>query len=262
MTLAKDGDQEVLWVADNGRKRQAGLEYGYPDDTVRGQALKMDLHGNVLMSIQRPDLEVYREGVYSPTFIVVNEERLGGNGDVWVADGYGESYVHRYDKSGNYISSINGEEGQAGRFNCPHAIFVDHRHGGSELYVADRANGRVQVYDMEGGFLRSFGSDFLTTPSGFVTHGDLLVIAELRARLTVCDINDQLVCYLGDNEQVCSVEGWPNNQDEVGRIVPTSLLEPGKFNSPHGMAVDADGNLYVAEWLIGGRFTRLAKLPS
>ena len=262
MTLAKEGDQEVLWVADNGRKRQAGLEYGYPDDTVRGQVLKMDLHGNVLMSIQRPDLEVYREGVYSPTFIVVNEERVGGNGDVWVADGYGQSYVHRYDSSGNYISSINGEEGQAGRFNCPHAIFVDRRRGNPELYVADRANGRVQVYDMEGGFLRSFGSDFLTTPSGFVTHGDLLVIAELRARLTICDINDQLVCYLGDNEPVCEVEGWPNNQDGAGKLVPTSLLEPGKFNSPHGMAVDADGNLYVAEWLIGGRFTRLAKLPS
>ena len=101
MTMAKDGDQEVLWVADNGRKRQADLEYGYPNDTVQGQVLKMDLHGNVLMSIQRPDLEVYREGVYSPTFIVVNEERLGGNGDVWVADGYGQSYVHRYDKLGN-----------------------------------------------------------------------------------------------------------------------------------------------------------------
>ncbi len=261
MTLVKDGDQEVLWVADNGRKRQADLEYGYVGE-VRGQVLKMDLHGNTLMRIERPDLDVYREGTYSPTFVVVNEERNGGNGDVWVADGYGESYVHRFDKAGNYISSINGEEGQAGRFKTPHAIFVDRRRGGSELYVADRANGRVQVYDMEGGFLRSFGTDFLTTPSGFVTHGDLLVIAELRARLTVCDINDQFVCYLGDNEPVCEVEGWPNNQDADGNLVATSLLEPGKFNSPHGMAVDAEGNLYVAEWLIGGRFTRLAKLPS
>jgi hypothetical protein len=36
-------------------------------------------------------------------------------------------------------------------------------------------------------------------------------------------------------------------------------LEAGKFNSPHGMAIDGKGNLYVAEWLIGGRFTKLAK---
>ena len=116
---------------------------------------------------------------------------------------------------------------------------------------------RVQVYDMEGGFKRAFGADFLTTPSGFVTYGDLMVIAELRARLAITDIDDNLVTYLGDNQQVCDVEGWPNNMGDGGNIVPTGLLETGKFNSPHGLAVDADGNLYVAEWLIGGRVTKL-----
>ncbi|MDE0824001.1 MAG: hypothetical protein OSB07_08555, partial [Dehalococcoidia bacterium] len=75
----------------------------------------MDLEGNVLASLTRPNLDVYQEGMYSPTWVAVNEERHGGNGDVWVADGYGQSYVHRYDKSGNYISSINGErEGLVG----------------------------------------------------------------------------------------------------------------------------------------------------
>ena len=159
-------------------------------------------------------------------------------------------------RDGDYVSSINGEEG-AGAYNCPHGIYIDRRKSEPELYVADRANSRVQVYDMEGGFKRSFGTDFLTTPSGFVTHGDLMVIAELRARLAVTDLNDDLLTYLGENEQVCEVEGWPNNTGDEGQIVPTSLLQTGKFNSPHGLAVDANGNLYVAEWLIGGRVTRL-----
>jgi DNA-binding beta-propeller fold protein YncE len=260
ITLVKEGADEFLWIADNGRKRQYTLGYEYPSDEVHGQVLKMDLQGKVSMSITRPDLDVYREGVYSPTWVAVNEARHGGNGDIWVADGYGQSYVHRYDKDGNYIASINGEEGQTGRFSCPHAIFIDRRGDKAELYVADRANGRVQVYDLAGKYLRAFGSDFLTTPSGFVSHGDLLVIAELRARLTVCNANDEFVCYLGANEAVCEVEGWPNNKDGSGSIIPTKLLETGKFNSPHGMAVDAEGNLYVAEWLIGGRFTKLAKL--
>ena len=260
ITLVAEGGRELLWIADNGRKRQHTIGYEYPGGGTRGQVLKMDLEGNVLASLQRPDLEVYREGMYSPTWVAVNEERHGGNGDVWVADGYGQSYVHRYDKSGNYIASINGDEGAAGRFNCPHAIFMDRRGSQTELYVADRAKGRVQVYDLEGNYQRVFGSDFLTTPSGFVAHGDFLVIAELRARLTVCGKDDQFVCYLGANEQVCDVEGWPNNKDGSGNIVPTSLLEPGKFNSPHGLAVDAQGNLYVAEWLIGGRFTRLGRV--
>ena len=213
ITLVNEGGRELLWIADNGRKRQHTIGYEYTGGGVRGQVLKMDLEGNVLASLQRPDLDVYREGTYSPTWVVANEERHGGNGDVWVADGYGQSYVHRYDKAGNYIASINGEEGGAGRFNCPHAIFIDRRGSHPELYVTDRANGRVQVYDLEGSYKRVFGSDFLTTPSGIVAHGEMLVIAELRARLTVCGKNDEFVCYLGANEQVCNVEGWPNNKD-------------------------------------------------
>ena len=186
------------------------------------------------------------------------KRHLRGNGDVWVAGGYGESYVHRFDKPGDYLGSINGEEG-ARRFDCPHGIFIDRRKGDPELYVADRTNYRVQVYDMEGRFKRSFADDFLSSPSGFVTDGDLMVIAELRARLAVIGRDDNLVCYLGDNEGVCSKDGWPNGENQDGEVIPTGLLQPGLFNSPHGMAVDKQGNLFVAEWR---RFTKLENLRS
>ena len=261
ITLIKEGTSEFLWIADNGRKRQHSLGYQYPPSTgpFSGQVMKTYLDGEILMTLPKPEIGVYQQGNYSPTFVAVHEERHGGNGDIWVADGYGESYVHRYTKSGEYISSINGEEG-AGRFNCPHAIFIDRRGDDPELYVADRTNHRVQVYDLEGRFMRSFGGDFLSSPSGFVTDGDLMVVAELRARLAVIDKDDKLLCYLGENEEVCSVDEWPNNKSENGEIVPAGLLQPGRFNSPHGMAIDKDGNLFIAEWLIGGRFIKLAKL--
>lgn len=258
ITLVNEDGTEFLWIADNGSKRSHLHGYEYPPGAgdASGQALKTTLDGDVVMRLGTPPHSVYESMRYSPTGVAVNEKRHGGNGDIWVGDGYGAGYVHRFTEDGDYVGSINGDEG-AGRYDCPHGIFIDRRKSEPELYVADRANARVQVYDLEGGFKRVFGTDFLTTPSAFVTHGNLMVIAELRARLTITDLNDKLVTYLGQNEQVCEVEGWPNNTGDQGQIVPTALLETGKFNSPHGLAVDADGNLYVAEWLIGGRVTKL-----
>ena len=262
ITLVNEGGAEFLWIADNGRKRQPDLGYEYPPSTgpFSGKVLKTTHDGQIVATLPKPDAQVYRQGNYSPTLVAVDEARHGGSGDIWVADGYGESYGHRYDKSGRFLGSINGEEGTAGRFDCPHGIFIDRRRDKPELYVADRSNHRVQVYDLEGRFNRSFGEAFLSSPSGFVTHGQHLIIAELRARLAVLDGNDSLICYLGENEAVCAVDGWPNNKKAGGEIVPTSLLEPGKFNSPHGIAADAEGNIYMAEWLIGGRFTKLVKI--
>ena len=263
ITLVKDGDTEYLWIADNGHKRQYYENYEYPEGSegkrIAGQVVKTTLDGDEVMRVEPPDLPIYADGDYMPTWVAVNEERNGGNGDVWVTDGYGSSHIHRYDSGGQYLGSINGEEGDAGAFDCPHAIFFDNRKSQPELYVADRSNGRVQVYDADGNYKRVFGSDFLTSPSGFATDGDLLVIAELKARITITDMEDKPVVYLGDNFQVTDVEGWPNNTDDNGVPMRTKYIEKGKFNSPHGMTTDANGNIYVAEWLIGGRFIKLQK---
>ncbi|MEX0762186.1 MAG: hypothetical protein WD208_11820 [Dehalococcoidia bacterium] len=260
MTLVQDDGTEYIWAADNGRKRTPETGYDYEADSRGGQFVKMDLAGNVAMRLCAPDLPVYRDGgFFSPTGITVFEERHGGNGDVWASDGYGQSQVHRFSKGGDYLGSITGQEGRAGAFNCPHAVWVDVRKPEPELYIADRGNARLQVYDLEGTFKRSFGTDFLTSPSAFARYGDLLIIAELRARLTILDINDNLVGCLGANEAVCDQPGWPNMLDENGNPSRTNRLAPGRFNSPHGVGADSSGNIYVSEWLIGGRYTRLAK---
>ncbi len=86
-----------------------------------------------------------------------------------------------------------------------------------------------------------------------------MIVAELQARLTVIDVDDRLVAYLGENPSVVEVDGWPNNKNDQGKPIRTKLLEPGKFHAPHGIATDADGNIYVAEWGIGGRYEKLAK---
>ena len=91
------------------------------------------------------------------------------------------------------------------------------------------------------------------------SYEGFLITAELRARISLLDENDKLIGYLGENESVCDVLGWPNQIKDKGKIVPTKQLFPGKFNSPHGMTVDQKGSIYISEWLIGGRYIKLVK---
>ena len=80
-----------------------------------------------------------------------------------------------------------------------------------------------------------------------------MMVAELRgSRITVLDKEDKLVGYLGEHSGAFELfENWPN-------VSPDNVY-PGKFNSPHGIATDSVGNIYVAEWMVGGRITKLSK---
>lgn len=236
-TLVQDGAAEALWLTDQDS----------------GEVVKTTLDGRALLNLQRPPLPVYQgPKKFVPTWVGVNEERFGGNGDIWVTDGYGANYIHRYTKTGAYVSSINGTEGKAGAFACPHGIMFIPKPGGAELYIADRSNRRVQVYDAEGNFKRVFGSDFLHSPCGFVQRNGIVYVPELFGRLAVLDASDRLITYLGDNPGIEKTTGWPN--------LPAAQIHAGKFNSPHGMAVAPNGDLYVGEWIIGGRVTKLARV--
>ena len=238
VTLVKEGGTEYLWMA----------------DSKSAQVVKTTLDGETIMSLDPPALPVYDAADYKPTWVAVNEERNGGNGDVWVTDGYGESYVHRYDKAGRYLGSITGEEGAAGRLAQPHGIWIGPRSSGPELYISDRINGRVQVYDTDGNYKRVFGSEFFNarSPSGFIGLGENMVVVELRARLTILDAADGLVRYLGDNPDISDADNWPD--------VSQDLIEPGNFNSPHSVTSDSEGNLYISEFITGGRITKLARV--
>ena len=127
--------------------------------------------------------------------------------------------------------------------------------GGSAVYFSFAASLLAPVR-----LVGVVGEDFLSSPSVFAFVDRFLVVGELRARLAVLDEHDALVGYLGENEAVCNEPGWPNAKDASGGLVRTPRLEPGKLNSPHGLAADPTGNLYVAEWLIGGRYTKLARV--
>ncbi len=278
ITLVREGVDEFLWTSDPGFVFEIGLDDGAEEwAPVFGKGVhvvsrpprvvKMTLDGEILAELPIPPRGVESPpgmmGDYCPCGTAVDEERLGGNGDIWVADGYGSNLVHRFDKQGNHQLTLTGEEGGS-RFLCPHAVFIDRRGGKTpELYIADRENKRIQVYDQSGRFLRTLGHGFLNSPSGFAVSDDLLVVAELYSRLTVLDAKDNFVGYVGasHNAQIGlswpERPGWPNALNGDARVVRAHLSAPYEFNSPHSLAADADGNLYVSEWLVGGRYTKL-----
>ena len=263
ITVAQEEGQEVIWIADNGAKRESKNFYEYPPGfgSKSGRVFKCIFGGEEILELDFPKHSAYKENRYSPTSVAVDEIIQGGSGDIWVSDGYGANLVHRYSNDGEYKHTIDGSSG-AGHFNCPHGIFIDRRRDVPELYVADRANSRVQVFDLEGRFIRSFGSDFLTTPSGFSTYNKIMIIAELNSRLVVIGEADNFVEYLFMDEKAPNYLGWPNEQTANGTLSRPSTLGPLKFNSPHGITVDSRGNIYIAEWLIGGRITKLKKIEN
>ena len=278
ITLVQEGDDEFLWVSDPGFVFEVGLDEGDEQweavfgrgvrvDSRPSRVVKMTLDGEIVMELPMPPREFGSlpgmMGDYCPCGTAVDEERFGGNGDIWVADGYGASLVHRFDRRGHHKLALTGEEGGR-RFLCPHAVFLDRRGGKTpELYIADRENRCIQVFDLDGHFVRVFGETFLNSPSGFAVLGDLLVVAELYSRLAIVDAEDHFIGYIGASDTAQAGLGWPERPgwpnalsgDALG--VRAQLPLHFELNSPHSLATDADGNLYVSEWLIGGRYTKL-----
>lgn len=179
------------------------------------------------------------------------------DGGFFVADGYGSWRIHRYDKDGKWLSMF-GEPGTGpGQFNTPHGLWLDTR-GGKDptLVVADRANKRLQWFTLEGKHLKTL--DGFILPANLDSLGDVLLVPDLSARVTLLDKNDQVITHLGEDPewraQVLK-DGMKMRKDETGESWVS-----GKFLHPHDACFDPAGNIYVAEWVQTGRVTRLRKL--
>jgi DNA-binding beta-propeller fold protein YncE len=230
LTVSTYQGQETLWLVD-----EASCEVCH-----------VDLKGDLIQRLTPPPFNQRPDGRFTPTWADVNP----ANGDLWVADGYGGSAVFRYNAAGDYLGRLTGEEG-AGRFSCPHAL----RFGpDGRLYIADRGNHRLTLYDAEGQHLRH-DDDATHSPCGFDFRDQLILVPELNTGVKLLDHELNVVAELGaatwPSHQ--TPEGWPNVDRET-------LLQPGHFNSPHDACFGPDGDIFVVEWIVGGRITRLEKI--
>jgi hypothetical protein len=219
----------------------------YLCDTKRGIVVKTTLSGEEVFTLRYPkESKKYGEKPikYSPTNLAI-----APNGDIYVGDGYGSSYINQYNSKGDYIRTFGGKGKEAGQLDCPHGITVDLRGKEPLLLVADRANARLQYFTLDGKHV-SFVSG-TNLPCHFSERRGVFVIPDLGARVTLIDRDNKVIEHLGDD----SASEWRKT-----RVMARDAFKPGKFVAPHGASFDHEGNIFVVEWVEIGRVTKLRKV--
>ena len=201
------------------------------DHTVR----KFTTEGELLMTLQaeHPSGRMSGDPFCLPCHLAVDQR----TGELYVADGYSNARMHKYSPDGRLLFSW-GESGTApGQFNIVHNVTTDKE---GWVYVADRENHRIQVFDAEGRYETQWVN--LSRAACICTHEE-----------------DELLFYVG--EYFCGIE---TNSEGTNLGPRVSIIdsqggvrarlseqsygdEPGRFYSPHGIAVDSKGDIYVAE---------------
>jgi DNA-binding beta-propeller fold protein YncE len=138
------------------------------------------------------------------------------NGDIFIADGEGpNTRVVKLSKDGKFIKWWGGKGTEPGQFDVPHSITMD---GKGRVYVADRSNNRVQIFDQNGKYLNQWTN--LGVPWGITVKDDLMYLVDGTAN------NCLLIVSLKDGKIVDRIEGLSNAT---------------------AVAVDSRGAIYVGE---------------
>jgi len=243
---SREPEGEFLYFTENVGKENPNLGK---------RVYKTDLKGRVLYTIGNVDKEDATHQKFtwtSPTDVAV-----AANGDIYVVDGYGSQIVSRFDKNFKHLKTIGGRapagakkgpDAPHGTFNTCHGVWVNTLKATPEIYIADRANGRYEVYDMDLNYKRTIAGDFVRNPCCFYQHDGHLYVPDLGGLVVIIDKDDNCVARLGDGRGAKKEDFEKGNKD--------------KFATPHALTVDSKGNLYVLEWLPYGRVRKFTHTPA
>jgi len=202
---------------------------------VSHTVIKFDAEGKVLMELgvkNNPSDTGYRplpdffESLASikrggSPFNRPTDVALSSSGDIYVSDGYGNARVHKFGPDGELLFSW-GEPGPGpGQFRLPHSIWVDKI---DRVWVTDRENSRIQIFNDQGEFLSQFTD--LIRPTDLFIDDDVVYISELCKRISIFTIDGELLAR------------WGNEDHDIHKPL---------FMAPHAIAVDSRGDLYVGE---------------
>ncbi|HEY1268873.1 MAG TPA: peptidyl-alpha-hydroxyglycine alpha-amidating lyase family protein [Candidatus Binatia bacterium] len=229
-------------------KRAHGITMG-PDDTIYltddgdHTVRKCTLNGKILLTLGIPGKPAPYQG--GEPFNRCTHVALSPKNEIYVSDGYGNSRVHKYSPDGKLLFSWGEPGTDPGQFNIVHNIVSD-RDG--YLYVADRENHRIQVFDGNGKFIDQWHN--MHRPCALYMDSGrepLCYLGELGPSMAV----NKECPNLGPRLSILSKEG--KILARLGDVRPGEAL--GQFIAPHGLALDSRGDLYVGEvsWTIAGQ---------
>ena len=236
--IRKESDGEFIYLAANGSGGNGGIA-------------KLTLTGEVVWRKNGPpESHKYDDGK-GWNFTNISFIPDGG---FHAGDGYGRNFIHRYDKEGNYLTSFGGTGTENGKFKTPHGHWLDERDGTPKLAVCDRANGRLQYFTVDGQYLSTVPN--IDGPASLDIRGNIMLCTEVFiGRLVLLDKRNNVICRLNDDpEWIKKIKGTPNFRGLRDQWLP------GKFVHPHDATFDKDGNIFIAEWVVGGRVSKLRKV--
>ncbi|HRI88218.1 MAG TPA: 6-bladed beta-propeller, partial [Candidatus Hydrogenedentes bacterium] len=173
---------------------------------------------------------------------------IASNGDIFVSDGYGNQRVVHLTKDGKFVKAWGSMGTEDGKFSIPHAIAIDSK---DRIYVADRNNARVQVYNTNGELVDSW--KHIIVPWGFwITAKDEVWVCgsspmawqekDMKKYPTAplgCPPRDQLIMRFDTAGKVQQVYSFPKGKDGEEK--------PGELNWVHCIALDSKGNVYLGD---------------
>ena len=217
LTIDFDGNTFLTDVA-----LQQVLKFG-PDGTLLFALGERGVAGNDAKHFNRP------------TAVAVLDD-----GSFFVSDGYRNTRVMKFSRDGQFQFQWGTKGSAPGQFNLPHDVFVD----SGRVYVADRSNQRVQIFDMQGTYVEQWRSPVIGRPYS---------VAVRKHRAYIADGGDQPKSP-PDRSALVITDGSGKNAVRIGRFGNYD----GEFEMAHDLALGPDGAVYVGD-ITGGRIQKFVE---